>query len=207
MDETDGFLTATDRSFLRGETTYESRQGRYQRQKAIRDRTRAAFRDFTVLFEELTETERERIFEPLDDAEYHPHAVPARDGEPPELYQKGMSLSGDIAGTLMFLYLGLRPHDTLFQSLVEAAVHQTERRRFGQLVSPSLTIEETFPFETLNDGIDKLETGNVTDLDDTERQTLLEFIAAPEEYPPGEKRETAIERLNEFDQFSVAVDD
>lgn len=61
--DTPGFLTEKDREFLCGEKTYDSKQGRYKRRKSIRDRTRAAFVDFSYLLEYLDDEEFEKIFQ------------------------------------------------------------------------------------------------------------------------------------------------
>lgn len=64
MADIRGFLTPTDKLFLRGEKQYSSKQGRYERREAIRQRTRQAFYDFALLHHELDETERNKIFDP-----------------------------------------------------------------------------------------------------------------------------------------------
>lgn len=67
MSEKSGFLTPTDREFLRGEKEYHgehAKQNRYQRRQGIAERTRAAFEDFALLFDTLDEHERNRIFDP-----------------------------------------------------------------------------------------------------------------------------------------------
>jgi len=66
MSDERGFLTATDRAFLRGEKEYETKQSRYQRREAIAGRARAAFDDFAFLYDVLDEHERNRIFDVVD---------------------------------------------------------------------------------------------------------------------------------------------
>jgi hypothetical protein len=68
MTDHKGFLTDTDKEFLRGEKEYtgeNANQIRYQRRSAIRERTRAALADFAFLCDELDANEREKIF--IDD--------------------------------------------------------------------------------------------------------------------------------------------
>jgi hypothetical protein len=64
MSDETGFLTDVDKEFLRGEKEYDSKQGRYGRRQAIRERTREAFHDFALLYDELTPRERDRVFDP-----------------------------------------------------------------------------------------------------------------------------------------------
>ena len=206
MADQPGFLTATDRAFLRGEVEYDSKQGRYERRRSIRDRTRGAFRDFTRLYTELDETERETIFEPIADGVYHPDAVPNRDAEPPEEYQAAREFREGLFSTFAFIYLGLRPTAISFTNLVEAAVFQTERDHLDYLVDVSLTIEEQTSKHAIENAIAKLEAGAVADLTYTEARLVMEFLLDPNVYPPSNARADAIERLNELDPFSISTD-
>lgn len=88
-------MTTTDREFLTGEKEYtgdHAKQSRYQRREGIAKRTRAAFADFALLYEQLDEAERNRIFdiEPID--------------EDPDQYNE---LQGALASTIAFLYRSL----------------------------------------------------------------------------------------------------
>lgn len=63
-------LTTEDRRWLTGEKTYEgqhAKQQRYQRRNDIRDRVRNSILDFTILFEELEEHERRKVFGEVTD--------------------------------------------------------------------------------------------------------------------------------------------
>jgi hypothetical protein len=64
MSDETGFLTDVDKEFLRGEKEYDSKQGRYGRRRAIRERTRQAFYDFQMLHNTLDEAELNKIFDP-----------------------------------------------------------------------------------------------------------------------------------------------
>ena len=64
MTGTNGFLTDVDKKFLHGEKEYGSKQGRYDRRQAIRERTRQAYHDFQLLHETLNREERNKIFDP-----------------------------------------------------------------------------------------------------------------------------------------------
>lgn len=66
MSDEQGFLTKTDRAFLEGWREYtgkNAKQQRYERREAIAARTRRAFSDFSLLYNELDERERNRIFD------------------------------------------------------------------------------------------------------------------------------------------------
>lgn len=63
MTEHRGFLTDVDKLFLQGGKAYDSKQQRYDRRRAIRERTREAFKDFSVLYGSLSEEERNKIFD------------------------------------------------------------------------------------------------------------------------------------------------
>lgn len=67
-DRDRGFLAPIDRAFLRGEKDYEHRQSTYDRRQTIRDRTRNALLDFAVLYEHLSDDQREKILEPRPDS-------------------------------------------------------------------------------------------------------------------------------------------
>jgi len=64
MSDETGFLTDVDKEFLRGEKEYDSKQGRYGRRRAIRERTRQVFYDFQLLHNTLDEAELNKIFDP-----------------------------------------------------------------------------------------------------------------------------------------------
>lgn len=63
-------LTTEDRRWLTGEKIYEgehAKQQRYQRRRDIRERVYNSLLDFTILFQHLEETEREKLFGHLSD--------------------------------------------------------------------------------------------------------------------------------------------
>lgn len=63
-------LTTEDRRWLTGEKTYEgqhAKQQRYQRRNDIRKRIHNSILDFTILFEDLQEDERRKIFGEVTD--------------------------------------------------------------------------------------------------------------------------------------------
>jgi hypothetical protein len=66
LDRDRGFLTKKDRQFLRGELEYEREESAIHKRADIRERTRNALLDFTLLFQELDPKDREQIFEDHD---------------------------------------------------------------------------------------------------------------------------------------------
>ena len=68
LDRERGFLSKRDRQYLRGESDIDptSAQARNVR-RVIRERTRNAFVDFTLVMNELRDTDREQIFDPDDE--------------------------------------------------------------------------------------------------------------------------------------------
>lgn len=120
---TKGFLTDTDRAFLRGEKEYKSKQGRYDRRRAIRERTRAAFHDFAFLEGEIDDDERNKIFDPpreevldLSKALYKTISF---------LYR---SLEGDVADP----DLGDRSFQFRFNDILEVGIRHGEMDRHPQ---------------------------------------------------------------------------
>jgi hypothetical protein len=96
-----GFLTTGDREFL--EDTPEDIDNHAEKRRRIRQRTRSAFRDFTKLYENLPEKDREMIFEEFEPPRSMSQVVgsESRDGD---------DLNGDLANTLGFICLGLAGH-------------------------------------------------------------------------------------------------
>lgn len=73
-----GFLTATDRDFLRSpEGKYGSDEAEYNTWRRIRNRTRNAFVDFSLLVEHLPPAQREKIFEEFEESPFHQGVVDA----------------------------------------------------------------------------------------------------------------------------------
>lgn len=208
MAERNGFLTATDREFLRDEKKYESKQGRYERRQSIRERTRQAFDDFSLLYTELSEDERKKIFDIISSGTYHRYIREDFDREPPEEISDAQSFRSGLFSTLAFMYLGLWGTPVSFNQLVEAAVFQSERDHLDRIVNTELKIEEQEPIGAVESAISKLETetGTVDSLDHVETRMLLEFIADPSGFSPVSAREQALERLNNLEQFSLSLE-
>lgn len=126
-----GFLTETDELFLKGGKKYGSKQQRYERRKAIRERTREALRDFSLLYEKLDAVERNKIFEPED-------------------RETRLALGGGITDTIAFLYLALegepgsesfqdREYTPQFPHMLDTAVSKAEVDRRPELAAELVT--------------------------------------------------------------------
>ncbi len=162
MPDERGFLTETDRRFLQGEQTYDSKQGRYARRQAIRERTRAAFQDFRWLFHELEREEADKIFDPPED-------------EAEDMFE-------GLVKTIAFLYDNLRvPPGSIgegedrtveqtFKQTLEAGVSAAERKR--------LAANDTgyFPF-TLDNWVDVDFEVTHKELPDKDPERAMEKLA------------------------------
>ncbi|MCU4719078.1 hypothetical protein [Halapricum hydrolyticum] len=62
-----GILTTSDKKWLRGEKEYNSKQSDSNKRKTIRDRVFQALLDFELLASELSDADRQKIFERLSD--------------------------------------------------------------------------------------------------------------------------------------------
>jgi len=176
-----GFLTDRDRAFLKGEKEYtgkNARHLRYQARRAIRGRTRAAFRDFALLYDVLDEDERKKIFNISDD---------------PFDVEGGISTEtrDGITDTLGFLYLSLegevgekfarrtQPGIPSFEDALERAVAKAERDRHAgeagaePFVSTKLHIDVTSEVD-IAAAAEKLARGEVWDLSETELRALAQ---------------------------------
>lgn len=205
MADQSGFLTQADRAFLEEDKTYETKQGRYARRESIRERTRAALHDFTLVYTALEREELETIFEPLADGLYHPNARPEFEATPPEEYRAARDFRDGLFSTLAVIYLGLRENPVSFIELVEAAVFQSERETFDQLVDVDLTIERKKPANAVENAIAKLEAGDVDTLTATETRLLLDVILNPDTYQSTLREET-LERLDDLEAFTMPTD-
>jgi hypothetical protein len=208
MSEENGFLTPTDRAFLRGEKEYEAKQSRYQRREAIAARARAAFEDFALLREELDQHERNRIFD-VGSKEDPPRvrAVDrARDTPSREELQKyadqveeRAELREHVKDTLAFLYHSIEgePGEVLpagqvfpvgFGGVLEGAVYDAERDRRDS-GAPIAGIDVTFEVDVYDPKIDyqyaaeKFARGEQNELSNRELRALLTALTSTADFP------------------------
>ncbi|QLD88285.1 hypothetical protein HWV07_04245 [Natronomonas salina] len=131
MTEHRGFLTDVDKLFLQGGKAYDSKQQRYERRRAIRERTREAFKDFAVLYGSLSEEERNKIFDVGESV---------TDQEALNEFQDG------LVDTIAFMYLSLEG-----ESDSDAIYHRSFRVPFDTILKQGVKKGEADrqPGETL----------------------------------------------------------
>ena len=175
MSDERGFLTATDRAFLRGEKEYEAKQSRYQRREAIAGRARAAFEDFALLYEVFDEHERNRVFD-----------VEPDQGGPPSPYT---GLYSDLIDSIAFLYLALegdlhspttanRWFSVPFDRVVQNGIKVAESDRYGRHVvvevdGPDVEVKTNLDAGTVDAAIDKLARQSYNELTESEMYAVL----------------------------------
>jgi len=183
MPDERGFLTATDRAFLRGEKEYEAKQSRYQRREAIAGRARAAFEDFALLLDVMDEAERNRVFD----------VEPAGERPTPD-----EGLYADLVDTIAFLYLGLegelgnrvaqtRPFSVPFDDAIRAGVRRGERARHDRRVAVDVTglkisVRTDIDVHAINSAIDKIARESYNELTYSEMFAVLQRFGTEESY-------------------------
>lgn len=179
MSKGNGFLTGADRDFLNGEKEYtgkHAKQNRYKRREGIAKRTRAAFADFALLYDQLDESERNRIFG-VDQPDNMGVPIPTR------------GLYGDIINTVAFLYLALegeqdssttadRWFSVPFERVLKQGVKSGERRRYGRHVlvevgDLEVDVRTNLDPGTVEAAIDKLARQEYDSLTESEMFTVL----------------------------------
>lgn len=192
-----GFLTETDELFLRGGKRYDSKQQRYERRKAIRERTREALRDFSLLYKELDRSERNKIFEPED-------------------RETRIALEEGITDTIAFLYIALegeigsedyqdREYTPRFRGFLDLAVSKAEGdRRPGDEIVTSVDFEASVTNRgqvDLDRVIDKLAGRQGYELSEVEAKVVANILATDDgtQHPgPSEFVEQIKERRREI---------
>jgi hypothetical protein len=165
-------LTTEDRRWLTNEKTYEgehAKQQRYQRRRDIRERVYNSILDFTILFQQLEEDEREKLFGHI--AGDGPHQV-----DDPDAFEAGIAdalafLLYNIGGTSL-----MRTPDTdterraVAHRLVTDALYRAGRRDDLLVEDVSLDIDATYL--PLPNVLDELEAN--TPLSPARLRVLLE---------------------------------
>jgi len=199
MTSTSGFLTEKDRQFLRGEIEYESKQGRYSRRQSIRERTRSAFADFSLLHEHLPDDEYEKIFSVNDDGE-HRSVV---DGYPsPEECIEGEMGRYEyyrvLSDTLAFVFLAsrvieeqvlvsdqfadIKRFDTLLERGVQLAIDsRTDNSQIRHTVEFSIKELDLSLVDEERVG-EKLSEGDISELTDRELRYFLQSLSEREDF-------------------------
>lgn len=89
-----GFLTKQDRAFLRNEPQNPSQNN--EKRRRIRERTKSAFQDFSLLFENLSDQDRQQIFDEYTEEESN--------------FWEETDFSNNLSDMVAFLCLGLATH-------------------------------------------------------------------------------------------------
>jgi len=169
-------LVPEDREFLRGEKEYNSRQGVHDRRKAIRTRIVNTILDFSLVFENLSDGDRQKVCDEVM------HKTPDH-----SLMARPTSAPADVAATLAFL---CDLHEDLphFERTIEHAVE----RVFWHRDTPVANVETSIDVDTGVDtetAIEKYEAGNMDALTDGERDWLVRALQATGDAPADRLRE------------------
>jgi hypothetical protein len=176
-----GFLTDRDKQFLRGEKEYSgknARQMRYQVRQTIRERTRAAFRDFSLLYATLDESERKKIFNVTDSPLSTEGGLSreTRDGIIDMFAFLYLSLMGEVGEEFgRRMQVGIPE----FESILEKAISKAEQDRrpehngVGPFVSTDLTVDVKEEVD-IAAAAEKYARGDVYSLSEAELRALAQ---------------------------------
>jgi hypothetical protein len=181
-DTPNSVLTAGQRKFLQKSEEERdedySRQARSHHRRQIRKRTRQAFRDFSLLYDALDESERKKIFNVAD----HPLDVDGglsretRDGITDMLAFLYLSLTGEVGEEFS---RRTQPGVPDFESALEGAVSQAEHDRRpdhngpGPFVSTELTVDVDTEVDVAA-AAEKLARGDTWRLSEAELRALVQ---------------------------------
>ena len=158
-DRDRGVLTPADREFLTGEREL-SDQSAYNARVRIRNRVRNALLDFEILFNELSERDRERIFGPMQ-KDLPRYELP--DGTPIKS-RNGISppISWAMVDAVAFLYEATIESYMSFKNLIEAGVWQAHPKHHSdrRLVDVTVNIEDRKKGWLVENALSGLERGN-----------------------------------------------
>lgn len=171
MTSENGFLTDVDKQFLRGEKEYASKQGRYDRRRAIRERTAAAFRDFALLYHDLPDEEYEKVLE----------AAYKTEGGEPDGRDGGEWLPMVVFQFMYRLMDGSAPG---FGELLERAVFMAEMDQSGEYTSPSFEVNRSLPADDAKSIVVKVENGQVDKLTWEEMCLFINMYRRTEQFDP-----------------------
>ena len=179
-DEPNSILTGAQRAFLRKsederEADY-SRQARSHHRRQIADRTRQAFHDFALLYDELDEDERNRIFdiEPIhDDVDGYNELRDALASTVAFLYR---SLEGDVDSDTV----RNRPFRVPFETVLTEGLKRGEADRYDwgrksrvEVDYGGVEVIETTDPAALERGLRKLAARRRHELTESEMASIL----------------------------------
>lgn len=171
-----GFLTETDRKYLRGEKEYtgeNAKQMRYQRRQSIRDRTANAFRDFALLYHDLPPEERRKVLATIRESEGHEWGI-AREG-------------GDwlLTVAVQFIYLLLDDDKTDFANIVERAAYMAEMDLSGEHTAPSFEVNHAPPVDDVKAVLTRIDNGEVDKLSWPQLVLFTNLLRKTDQFDPG----------------------
>lgn len=100
-----GIFSHADREYLIGQRTYKHAQSESNRKQEIRERIRYSFQDFVLLYLFLDQSEREKLFDELNEDD----------------------LRNQIISLIAFVYLGIEKNETWIENVVEEGVYTGAR--------------------------------------------------------------------------------
>ena len=171
VDRPRGILSEADRKYLLADSDEReanySRQARSLRERSIHERLRHALRDFQILQAELSDDQRDQIFD------VPPHNESDRRGE----------LNTDIGHLLQFLYVSMGGQAWFGQVLQRAVANgevELGHTDHALLVTPRFDVKvrtDTDLAEVASRALDKLDGGtSMMKLDDTELYALSKYL-------------------------------
>lgn len=156
MPENNGFLTRTDKEFLRGEKEYEQKNSRYARRRSIRQGTRTAFGDLALLYHTLSDDELEKIFEPNDISEETSLSEADLERQPAAYFPTALALllRATNSGEHPEIYSGLGAEQPAFADFARAVTRGIEtylasEHELAADVSVDISIEDTRPADDI----------------------------------------------------------
>jgi hypothetical protein len=179
-DRPRGILTPSDRDFLLGRKTDYTEHSMKQKRNRIRRRVRNAILDFSILFANLEERDRETVFDP--------------DDEDREAYTRG------ITDMLAFLHLGTMGYYTPFKDMLAEGVRKAEQRLAGsdyRMVNVEFNVEPVGQID-VDEVIEKLEQEEFSELSDEELRAFVRLLTLSDGFSPETAREQIKENLSDF---------
>jgi len=178
MGDSASILTPKQREYLKNGPDEDMTEAAERAMRSrIRERVEAGLRDFSILFEEWPEEEREKVFSNLRD-----------DG-----------LDGGVTDMLALVYSETKVADS-FKNLLTRGVRGAERRAAG---SDTLTVRTNFDPEiaatvNMQEAIEKYRREEYDEMTDAEKTSALRTLRRTGAVSPEELDESVEERMEEI---------
>ena len=179
LDRQTSLLTKRQREYLAGDGTGMSDSAQSQHRRQIRKRVKSAILDFTLLFEEWDEDERERVFDEVND----------------EWSKYGRGLADMFALVYLETFLGGR-----FKNTLSRGVNKAEKELAD---SDTYRVKTTFEVEpasvrNLEEVLERTRKHELRNLSDDEKIALVNLLR----YSDVDVWKNAKENLNQmFDEY------